>query len=146
MPDHLTRKQQRFIQEYTRDWNATAAAIRFGYAARSARQIAAENLSKPDIVAALHDYRQTLAAAVDIDTRTMVRHYARIAFSTVCPLDYMYTDRRGDYHLRPAEEWTQEMRLLCRRTHENRLGVFVEMRDRDHAANMLCRYTGGFDA
>ncbi len=34
MPDHLTRNQQRFIQEYARDWNATAAVIRSGYAAR----------------------------------------------------------------------------------------------------------------
>ena len=145
MPDHLTRKQQRFIQEYTRDWNATAAAIRAGYAPRSARQIAAENLSKPDIAAGLKGYHKAQAEKLGLDTRTMVRHYARIAFSTVCPLDYMYTDRRGHYHLLPADEWTEEMRLMCCRARENRCGVIVQMRDRDHAADMLCRYTGGFD-
>ncbi|MFP6729148.1 MAG: terminase small subunit [Alphaproteobacteria bacterium] len=41
-----TAKQQRFIDEYLVDLNATAAAIRAGYSAKTARQIASENLSK----------------------------------------------------------------------------------------------------
>lgn len=49
----LTPKQQRFVQEYLIDLNATQAAIRAGYSERTARQAGAENLSKPVIQAAI---------------------------------------------------------------------------------------------
>lgn len=45
----LTLKQQRFCDEYLIDLNATQAAIRAGYSEKTARQTAAENLSKPCI-------------------------------------------------------------------------------------------------
>ena len=49
----LTHKQQRFIDEYLLDLNATKAAIRAGYSAKTARQMGAENLSKPAISEAI---------------------------------------------------------------------------------------------
>lgn len=49
----LTPKQQRFVDEYLLDLNATQAAIRAGYSRRSARQIGAENMSKPAISGAI---------------------------------------------------------------------------------------------
>lgn len=52
-PDDLTDKQWQFVLEYPKDWNATQAAIRAGYAQNSAQQIGFENLSKPVIKAAL---------------------------------------------------------------------------------------------
>ena len=45
----MTAKMQRFCDEYLIDLNATQAAIRAGYSEKSARAIAAENLTKPDI-------------------------------------------------------------------------------------------------
>ena len=45
----LTAKQQRFCDEYLIDLNATQAAIRAGYSAKTAGVIAAENLKKPNI-------------------------------------------------------------------------------------------------
>lgn len=51
----LTAKQQRFVDEYLIDLNATQAAIRAGYSARSARQIADRNMSKDDIKKAVAD-------------------------------------------------------------------------------------------
>lgn len=49
----LTDKQRRFVEEYLVDLNATQAAIRAGYSENTARAIGAENLTKPDIEAAL---------------------------------------------------------------------------------------------
>jgi phage terminase small subunit len=43
----LTDKQQRFCQEYIVDMNATQAAMRAGYTARSVQQIGSEDLLKP---------------------------------------------------------------------------------------------------
>lgn len=45
----FTDKQQAFINHYLQCWNATEAARRADYSERSIRQIASENLSKPDI-------------------------------------------------------------------------------------------------
>lgn len=49
----LTAKQQRFVDEYLKDLNATQAAIRAGYSKRTAKSIGQENLTKPDIDAAV---------------------------------------------------------------------------------------------
>jgi len=49
----LTAKQERFVAEYLIDGNATRAAIAAGYSQNTARAIGAENLTKPDIAAAL---------------------------------------------------------------------------------------------
>ncbi len=53
IPRKLTSKQRRFVEEYLVDLNATQAAIRAGYSAKTARQVGAENLSKPYIDAAV---------------------------------------------------------------------------------------------
>lgn len=45
----LTLKQRRFIEEYLIDFNGCQAAIRAGYSESSAKEIAAENLTKPNI-------------------------------------------------------------------------------------------------
>ena len=45
----LTAKQQRFVDEYLIDLNATQAAIRAGYSATSARSAAARNMSNVNI-------------------------------------------------------------------------------------------------
>jgi len=47
----LTTRQARFVEAYT--GNATKAALDAGYSAKTARSIGQENLTKPDIVAAI---------------------------------------------------------------------------------------------
>ena len=49
----LTAKQKAFVAEYLIDLNATQAAIRAGYSEKTARFIGAENLTKPNIAAAV---------------------------------------------------------------------------------------------
>ena len=64
--DKLTPKQERFCQEYLVDLNATQAAIRAGYSERTARQIAAENLAKPNIMEFIEAARKRAAENADI--------------------------------------------------------------------------------
>lgn len=47
----LTKKQQVFIYEYLKDFNATQAAIRAGYSKKTANEIGCENLAKPYLAA-----------------------------------------------------------------------------------------------
>lgn len=50
----LTDKQNSFIQEYCKDFNATQAAIRAGYSVKTAAVVGHENLRKPNISEAIN--------------------------------------------------------------------------------------------
>ncbi|MGY2271036.1 MULTISPECIES: terminase small subunit [Pseudomonas] len=79
----LTAKQQRFVDEYLIDLNATQAAIRAGYSKRTARQIADQNLSKLDIKAALEKRMQSRSARTEITQDMVLRELAKIGFSDI---------------------------------------------------------------
>ncbi|GHE34826.1 terminase small subunit [Sphingobacterium griseoflavum] len=79
----LTDKQQRFVDEYMVDLNATQAAIRAGYSPDTARQMASENLSKPDIQEAIQIKKQKISEATGITAERVLAEYAKIAFSDV---------------------------------------------------------------
>ncbi len=69
----LTPKQQRFIDEYLIDLNATQAAIRAGYSPRTARAIACENLAKPDIQEAIARAKRDRSEATKIDAEWVLK-------------------------------------------------------------------------
>lgn len=58
---NLTPKQQRFVEEYLIDLNATQAAIRAGYSEKTAAVIGAENLIKPNIAKAIQEAQESLS-------------------------------------------------------------------------------------
>ena len=53
----LTGKQQAFIVEYLKCWNASEAARRAGYSLNTAGAIGSENLKKPEILAAIERFK-----------------------------------------------------------------------------------------
>ena len=55
----LTPKQERFCYEYAASGNAYQSALAAGYPARSARSIASENLTKPNIVEKIKEITQS---------------------------------------------------------------------------------------
>lgn len=79
----LTRKQQTFVAEYLRDMNATTAAIRAGYSRHTARQIGAENLSKPYIAKAISELMERRAEATGVEAARVLQELARIAFADI---------------------------------------------------------------
>ena len=77
----LTPKQERFVQEYLIDLNATKAAERAGYSKKTARVIGGENLSKPAIAAAIHAAQGQRARSNAITAQRVLDELAMIAFS-----------------------------------------------------------------
>ncbi|MFP3638122.1 terminase small subunit [Paraburkholderia sp. SIMBA_054] len=80
-PKGLSGKQQRFVDEYLIDLNATQAALRAGYSAKTASAIGAENLRKPQIAAAIAAARAKTANKLEITRERLLAEYARLAFS-----------------------------------------------------------------
>jgi phage terminase small subunit len=61
----LTNKQRVFIDEYIKCLNGAEAARRAGYPAETARQVAYENLTKPDIQAEIEQRMKESAMSAD---------------------------------------------------------------------------------
>lgn len=59
----LNDKQKKFCNEYLIDLNATQAAIRAGYSEKTARSIANENLTKPDIQKYIQELQEGIKKA-----------------------------------------------------------------------------------
>lgn len=76
----LTPKQQRFVEEYLIDLNATRAAIRVGYSEKSARKIGCELLTKPDVSNAVAERRAELSRESGITVERVLQEYARLCF------------------------------------------------------------------
>lgn len=69
----MTPKQERFVDEYLVDLNASQAAIRAGYSRRTARAIASENLAKPNIQEAIAEAKRERSEATKIDAEWVLR-------------------------------------------------------------------------
>jgi phage terminase small subunit len=75
----MTPKQQLFVREYLVDLNATQAAIRAGYSAKTARSIGSELLTNPDIAAAVQAAADKRSAKAEITAQAVLQNIQRIA-------------------------------------------------------------------
>lgn len=62
----LTPKQQRFVEEYLIDLNATQAAIRAGYSEKNADKIGSQLLGKTRIAASIRDAQEKRTRRTEI--------------------------------------------------------------------------------
>ena len=69
----LTPKQQRFVEEYLIDLNATQAAIRAGYSEKTAKEIGSENLTKPNIAKAIAEAQEKLSNKAQVTVEMVVQ-------------------------------------------------------------------------
>ncbi|MCM1958159.1 terminase small subunit [Acinetobacter modestus] len=90
----LRGKQQRFVDEYLVDRNATQAAIRAGYSAKTANEIGAQNLAKLSIKEAIAIGEAEIAERTKITQDMVIKELAKIGFSNM--LDYINVTEGGD--------------------------------------------------
>lgn len=73
----LTAKQDAFVREYLIDLNATAAAKRAGYSAKTAASVGSENLTKPEIIEAVAEAQAERAEKCGIDAAWVLKEAKR---------------------------------------------------------------------
>lgn len=98
----LTAKQQRFVDEYLVDLNATQAAIRAGYSEKTAEVIGYENLRKPQIAIAIEQRMKDRERRTEITQDRVLRELAKIGFADI----------------RRAIEWGPEVMIVDEETGE----------------------------
>ena len=76
----LTEKQQRFVEEYLIDLNATQAAIRAGYSAKTAQEQSSRLLSNVMVQQAISEEMAERSKRTGINQDRVVTELARIAF------------------------------------------------------------------
>lgn len=104
-PKKLTEKEARFVDEYMVDGNATQAAIRAGYSAKTAAAIGAENLRKPHIVRALDARRKVLSAKAEWTAERVLATLGELLTADIADL---YDEETGA--LKPVHEWPMAFR------------------------------------
>ena len=77
----MTPRQQRFIDEYLVDLNATQAAIRAGYAADSANVTGTQLLANPSVAMAVAERRQALTQRLERSQDDVATRLANIAWT-----------------------------------------------------------------
>lgn len=80
MARKLTDKQQRFVEEYLIDLNATQAAIRAGYSVKTANEQGSQNLAKLSIQQAIAERMAERSRRTGVNQDRVVLELAKIAF------------------------------------------------------------------
>lgn len=86
----MTLKQERFVQEYLVDLNATQAAIRAGYSPKTANEQGARLLAKVSIRTAIDKAEAERSRRTGINQDRVIRELAKVAFLN--PVDVINMD------------------------------------------------------
>lgn len=79
----LGARQQRFINEYLTDLNATRAAIAAGYSKRTASQAGWEVLRNPKVAAEISRRQKLLSERHEVTIENVISELAKIGFSNI---------------------------------------------------------------
>lgn len=113
----LTPKQQRFVEEYLIDLNATRAAKAAGYSEKSAHSIGQENLIKPEIAAAIQEAFEARSKRTQITADRVLEELSRLAFSNM--QDFVEWGPNG-VSLKFSEELTEDAARCVAEVSESR--------------------------
>ncbi len=94
MSKGLNPKQEMFCLEYLKDLNATQAAIRAGYSAKTANRTGPENLSKPVISQRVAELMEERSKRVTIDAEWVLKR--SVELHDRCSQASAVLDRDGD--------------------------------------------------
>lgn len=118
----MNAKQKRFCDEYLIDCNATKAAIRAGYSEKTAKQMGAENLSKPDLRAYIDEQLERLHNEKTADAQEV--------------MEYLTTVMRGEH--------TEQVLKLIGEGVQTITNIDVSAKERLKAAELIGKRYGLF--
>lgn len=161
----LTARQQRFVDEYMVDLNATQAAIRAGYSERSAQVIGAENLTKPIVAAEIQARRAAMSEKLEITREWVLQELAAIAKANATDFVTVETEKADRLCIHPitgevvtlpiglqqcvrvldTNEVPVDKRAAIAGIKQGKNGIEVKLHDKVRALEMLGRHLGLFE-
>lgn len=150
----LTPKQIRFVDEYLVDFNATQAAIRAGYKAKTAHVIGAENLRKPKIAEEIARRQKDLQKRTEVSQDRVVKELARIAFANIADYIHVETQTRTKddgteityqtVMFNETQELSADQRAALAVVKQSVNGFELKLHDKIKALELLGRHIGMF--
>ena len=137
----LTPKQERFCEEYLIDLNATQAAIRAGYSEKTAREQAAQNLSKLNIQEKIAELKAERSKRTEITQDRVIKELAAMAFAKAT--DYARV-KGGLVFITPTAELTPTQQAAIVGIKQTQAGIEIKLA-KDRALEMLGRHLGMFN-
>ena len=151
----LTAKQIRFVDEYMVDFNATQAAIRAGYKAKTAHVIGAENLRKPKIAEEIARRQKDLQRRTEVTQERVVKELARIAFANIADYIHVETQTRTKddgtevtyqtVMFSETQELSADQRAALAVVKQSVNGFELKLHDKIKALELLGRHIGMFN-
>lgn len=141
----LTPKQQRFVDEYLIDLNATQAAIRAGYSPKTAKEQGARLLSKANIQAEIQKRQRKTEAKLEISQERIIQELASIAFANGA--DFAEVVEVSGLELqtvkfKATEKLPAEKRAAIASIKSGSSGMEVKTYDKLKAMELLGKYLG----
>ena len=137
---NLTAKQQRFCDEYLIDLNATQAAIRAGYSAKTARQIGTENLSKPSIREYIDERMKEKEAALVADQDEVMKYLTAVMRREKKEHIVVTTSEKRSFYA-PDESGTMRKQTVEKEVPQV-VEIPAQLRDSNKAAELLGKAYG----
>lgn len=142
----LTPKQQKFVAEYLIDLNATQAAIRAGYSAKTAKEQAARLLTNANIAAELEKRRGKIEKKLEISQEQIIAELAAIALSNGADYAKVIGDGVSSYvEFTPTDQLDPMKLKAIASIEESQNGMKVKTHDKLRAIELLGKFMDWFD-
>lgn len=141
----LTPKQERFIQEYLVDLNATQSAIRAGYSIKTAAEQASRLLTNVRVSEAIAKGQQALAERIGVTAEKVIDEMALIGFSNMQHYLQLSDPERPMIDLTRLTK--EQASVIAELTHETRgdtQRVKIKLHDKVKALVNLGKHLGLF--
>jgi phage terminase small subunit len=142
----LTPRQRRFIEEYLIDLNGTGAAIRAGYSPNAAKEIASENLTKPNIAAAVDRAIAERSRRTGITADRVLMELAKVGFVNALDVINFDTATAREGSARDDTAAIQSVKVKITPTDDgNIVEREVRLNDKLKALELIGRHLGIFN-
>lgn len=142
----ISPRRRRFVEEYLVDLNAAQAAIRAGYAPRSAAKRGSVLLGDPRIREAVSAAMRQRSERTGITQDQVLREYARLAFSDLRQVAIWGPD---GLRVLPSTALDDDSSAALAEVHETRTSaggtVRVKLHEKKGALDALARHLGLFN-
>lgn len=143
----MLAKHARFVAEYLKDFNATQAAVRAGYSAKTAKQQGSRLLTNVDVAAAIAEKQAKQLETADLSAARVLEELRRLALSNV----QEFFDEHGN--LKPVHLLTREQAAsiasfeVIKKNAEAGDGIIdtihkLKVWDKPRSLEMLCKHFG----
>lgn len=138
----MTPKQNRFVQEYLIDLNATQAAIRAGYSAKTADKIGTQLLGKTSVAEAITIEQEARATRTGITADRVLQEYAILGFSDLAD----FIEWKGQTAtLKDSASLDKLKRRAISEITQTESGLKIKLHDKKGALDSVARHLGMFN-